>query len=290
MQEPHLREAAPVAAPVVRDLESPTVRVIKPVKRRLRVGDLWRGREVIRVIAARDFKVKYKQSLLGPLWLLFQPLALLVAFFIAFRNLANVQPGIPYSVFALVGLSVWSFFQASMTIGTSSIVGNITLIRFTPCPRFAFPIAGLIASLPAFAVTMVAAIVAGSVTGTLSLRVALLPLGLLWLFLLTAGVVALTSSLTVRYRDILSAMPFLLQVALFLAPIGYPLSQLGPVARHLVELNPLTGIVEAWRWMTVADYNVALRPVVISLVMTGVVLVLGWRTFARLETTIGDEI
>ena len=119
MHETDLRQAAPAATTALRELESPTVRVIKPVKRRLSVMDLWRGRQVIGVIAARDFKVKYKQSLLGPLWLLFQPLALLIAFFIAFRNLANVQPGIPYSVFALVGLSVWSFFQASMTIGTA---------------------------------------------------------------------------------------------------------------------------------------------------------------------------
>lgn len=290
MHETDLRQAAPAATTALRELESPTVRVIKPVKRRLSVMDLWRGRQVIGVIAARDFKVKYKQSLLGPLWLLFQPLALLIAFFIAFRNLANVQPGIPYSVFALVGLSAWAFFQASMTIGTASIVGNITLVRFTPCPRFAFPIAGLIASLPAWGVTILGAVVAGAVTGTLSPRIVLLPLGLLWLFLLTAGVVAFASTLTVRYRDILAATPFLLQVGLFLAPVGYPLSQLGPVARQLVELNPLTGVIEAWRWMTVSGYSVSLHVIGFSLLMTAVVLVLGWRTFTRLETTIGDEI
>src|SRR4051794_33872290 len=102
MQEPHLQQAAPVSAPALRELESPTRRLIRPVKRRLKVMDIWRGAQVIRVMAARDFKVKYKQSLLGPLWLLFQPIALLAAFFVAFRNLANVQPGIPYSVFALV--------------------------------------------------------------------------------------------------------------------------------------------------------------------------------------------
>src|SRR4051794_8736086 len=189
MQEPHLREASPAATPVVRELESATVRVIKPVKRRVAVADVWRGREVIGVMAARDFKVKYKQSLLGPLWLLFQPLALLGAFFIAFRNLANVQPGVPYSVFALSGLSVWAFFQASMTIGTASLISNIQLVRFTPCPRFAFPIAGIIASLPAWGVTTAGAVVTAAATGTLSPRALLIPLGLAWAFLLTAGFV-----------------------------------------------------------------------------------------------------
>src|SRR3954447_8775731 len=163
MQETDFRQTAPAGTPRLGGLESDAVRIVKPVKRRLKLPDVWRGAQGVRVIAARDFKVRYKQSVLGPIWLLFQPLALLIAFFITFRNLANVQPGIPYSVFALVGLSAWAFFQASMTIGTASLIGNITLIRFTPCPRFAFPIAGLIASLPAFAVTMVAAIVAGTV-------------------------------------------------------------------------------------------------------------------------------
>src|SRR6266545_1018143 len=114
--------------------EVPALRVIAPAKRRLRLRDLPKDAPVIRVIAARDFKVKYKQSLLGPLWLVFQPLALLAAFFVAFRNLANVQPGIPYSVFALTGLSIWAFFQASMTIGSASLITNIMLLRFTPCP------------------------------------------------------------------------------------------------------------------------------------------------------------
>jgi lipopolysaccharide transport system permease protein len=140
-------------------------------------------------------------------------------------------------------------------------------------------------------VTTAGALVAAIATGTLSPRAILLPLGLLWLLMLTLGLVWLTSSLTVRYRDILAAMPFLLQVGLFLAPVGYPMAKLGPVARHLVELNPLTGVIETCRWMTVAEYAApSARVVGISLVMTAIALVVGWRTFTRLETTMGDEI
>lgn len=290
MQEPNLQQIAPTGVAPVADLELPVVRIIKPVKRRLKPLDVWRGSEVIRVMAARDFKVKYKQSLLGPAWLIFQPLALLGAFFIAFRNLANVQPGIPYSVFALVGLSAWAFFQASMTIGSASLITNAMLVRLTPAPRFAFPIAGIIASLPSWGITTAAAVVAAAVTGTLSPRALLLPLGLAWATLLTAGFVALSASFAVRYRDILSAMPFLLQVGLFLAPVGYPLHKLGPTVRHLVELNPLTGLIEAWRWMLVSNYHVEFRVVAFSLVVTAVVVVTGWRTFTRLETTMADEL
>ena len=290
MQEPHLQQAAPLGAPVLRELESPTSRVIRPVKRRLKLIDIVRGAQVIQVIAARDFKVKYKQSLLGPLWLVFQPIALLAAFLVAFRHIAHVQAGTPYVVFALIGLSAWSFFQASMTIGTASLISSGTLVRFTPCPRFAFPIAGVAASLPVYVVTIVAAILATVLAATLSPLALLLPFGLAWLLMLTVGLVMMTSSLTVRYRDVLSALPFILQVGLFLAPIAYPLTSLGPTVRTLVELNPLTGLVEAWRWMLISGYHASPRVIVYSLVFTAVIAFLGWRTFTRLETTMADEI
>ena len=273
------------------ELEHPVVKRIVPTGRRLRLSELWRDIPVIRVLAARDFKVKYKQSLLGPLWLVFQPLALLAAFFVAFQGLADVESsGTPYIVFALVGLSVWTFFQASMTIGTASLISNLQLVRFTPCPRLAFPVAALIASLPAVAVTASGALAATAATGHLTPRLVLLPVGMAWLFLLTAGVVAFTSALTVRFRDMLSAMPFLLQVGLFLAPVGYPLSDLGPTVRAIVDLNPLTGLIEAWRWMMIADYNPSFEPIGISLVLTPVLVVTGWLYFAHKETTMADEI
>jgi lipopolysaccharide transport system permease protein len=290
MSTPEVRDSRSTQAPAPLELELPVVRVIKPVKRRIRLRDVPRDAPVIRVLAARDFKVKYKQSLLGPLWLIFQPLALLAAFFIAFRNLADVQPGVPYAVFALVGLSAWAFFQASMTIGSASLITNITLVRFTPCPRFAFPIAAIIASLPAWAVTSSAALVVSAATGTLSPRALLMPVGLAWLFLLTWGVVALAGSLTVRYRDILAATPFLLQIALFLAPIGYPLDQLGGTAKQLVELNPLTGLLEAWRWMMVSGYDASASLIAYSVLATLVIALAGWRVFTRVETTMADEI
>jgi len=290
MTDLHLRANTAVEPPPVGPLEHPAVRVIRPTKRRISIADVFGDTSVVRVLAARDFKVKYKQSLLGPIWLLFQPLALLAAFLVAFRGLADVQSGVPYVVFALVGLTVWSFFQASMIMGSASLITNIMLVRFTPCPRFAFPLASMIASLPTLAVTALAALVAAAVNGVLSPRVVLLPLGAVWLFLLTCGAVALVASFTVRYRDMLSAMPFLLQVGLFLAPIGYPLSELGPTVRALVDLNPLTGLMEAWRWMVISGYVPSFEPIGISLAETGVVVILGWLIFARLETTMADEI
>lgn len=272
-------------------LEDDTERVVEPRKRRLRVRDLPRQREVIAVLAARDFRVKYKQSVLGPLWLVFQPFALLVAFLVAFRGLGDVQTSqVPYVVFALVGLAAWAFFQACMGLGTSSVITNNNFVRYTPCPRSAFPLAAVIASLPSFAVTGAAAVVGAAVTGHLSARVLLLPLGVVWLFVLTLGIVLVVSALAVKYRDVISAMPFLLQVSVFLVPVGYGLDKLSPTVRALVEINPLTGLIEAWRWMVLQGYQPATLPIAISLCLTVVVGMFGWRTFARLETTMADEI
>jgi lipopolysaccharide transport system permease protein len=285
------QQDATLASPALPALVSPVERVIVPTKRRVRVRDLIREAPVIRVLAGRDFKVKYKQSSLGPLWLVFQPLALLAGFFVAFRGLANVSTeGVPYASFALVGLSAWAFFQASLTIGTASVITNSAFVRFTPCPRPAFPVASIIASLPSFAVTAAGAIVVAAASGVLSPRVVLLPLGLVWLVALTAGIVGIVSALAVRYRDIISALPFLLQVGIFLAPVGYSIAQLSPPTRAIVELNPLTGVIEAWRWMMLAGYEVSATPIVISLVETVLLVFAGWWVFSRLETTMADDI
>lgn len=272
-------------------LEDPSEHIIVATKRRLKLRQLPRDLPVIRVLAARDFKLKYQQSLLGPLWLIVQPLALLAAFLIAFKGLGNVRTSNePYVVFTLVGLSAWSFFQAAMTIGTSSVITNLQYVRYTPCPRTAFPLAATIASLPSFAVVAAAAIIGALVTGHLSPRVVLLPIGLLWLLVLTAATVGITSSVAVRYRDVISALPLLLQVGVFVVPVGYSLAGLSPVIQHIVELNPLTGLIEAWRWMLLSGYQPLIAPILISVAVTCILAVAGWRVFSRLETTMADEI
>lgn len=276
---------------VLPPLQEPVERIIAPAKRRLRVRDLPSHAAVIRVVTARDFKVKYKQSLLGPLWLVFQPLALLLAFLVAFRGLGSVQSsGVPYAVFALVGLTAWAYFQAAMTIGTPSLISNMNFVRYTPCPRTAFPLAAIIAAVPSFAVTAVGAIVAAAATGHLSIRVLLLPIGLAWLLLLTAGIVALAASIAVRYRDVISALPFMLQLGTFLAPVGYSLAGLSPTLRIVVEANPLTGLIETLRWMVLAGYHPSTGPILVSLAATAVLVVAGWLLFSRLETTVADVI
>jgi homopolymeric O-antigen transport system permease protein len=272
-------------------LEWPEERLIKPCKRRVRIRDLVGDLAVVRVLAARDLKVKYKQSLLGPLWLFFQPLALLAGFLVAFQHFAGVKvSGQPYAVFVLVGLSAWSYFQAAMTIGTASLVTNMNLVRYTPCPRLAFLSSSVISSLPTYAVTATGAFVATAATGHLSARVLLLPVVLLWLALLTLACIAILGTLTVRYRDVTSALPFLLQVGVFLAPVGYPLSQLSPGVRAIVELNPIAGVIEASRWVMLSGYKPAVTAILVALGVTAVLAAFAWWFFSLRETTMADDI
>ena len=293
-----LRSSSPEHLPVevervpdLRGLIEPVEQVIVPVTRRLKLRDLSRAAPVIRVLAARDFKVKYKQSLLGPLWVVFQPLALLVAFLVAFRGLGDVRSsGVPYVVFALAALSAWTFFQAALTNGAASLISNYSLVRFTPCPRIAFPLAAIISSLPSFAAPAIAGIVAAGVTGRLSPRVLLLPMDVIWLLTLSAGAVAILASVAVRYRDVLSALPFLLQLGTFLAPVGYSLAGLSPTMRLVVEANPMTGLIEAFRWTVISGYTPSVGPILFSLVATALLAAVGWRLFTRTEVTMADVI
>ena len=112
----------------------------------------------------------------------------------------------------------------------------------------------------------------------------------MWLLLLTWGLVAIAAALTARFRDMLSALPFLLQVGVFLAPVGYPLYELNSTVRVLIDLNPLTGLIEALRWMVISGYTPSFEPIGVGLVITAVLAVSGWLVFARREPTLADYI
>jgi lipopolysaccharide transport system permease protein len=267
-----------------------SITVRAPATARIRLVDVPSYWPVIRVLATRDLKARYKQSALGPAWVVFQPLALLAAFTVGFRTVAHVHTsGVPYAVFALAGLAVWTYFQAVTMVGTGSIVNNYPLVRWTACPRLALPLATLVSSLPSFLVPGLAAVVAAAAAGYLWIGWLLLPLMCLWLSILVGGSAILLSALTVRARDVLSVVPFMLTVTLFLSPVAYGTTRLSPLLRALISLNPLTGLLEAWRW-SLLGVSPSSAAVIISLVLTTVGALIAWRLFAVLEVRMADEI
>ena len=282
---------ANVDAGVRLPLAEQQVTLVEPVRRRFGLRDLLRSGDVIRVVATRDFKARFKQAMLGPLWLVVQPAAMLAALFVAFDRIGSVSTGdIPYGVFALVGLTVWSYFQAGLSMGLMSVVMNSQLVRRTPCPRIAFPIGSLVAAVPSLAVTLVATLAVAAVLGYLSPRVVLLPAALVWLFLCTVAIILMLSALAVRYRDMQSLVPFILQVGVFVTPIGYSLASVSNPIALLMSLNPFTGMIEVWRWMVLGVNEVNELAVALSLGITAALLIVGWRVFTRLEVSMADDI
>jgi ABC-type polysaccharide/polyol phosphate export permease len=245
---------------------------------------------LIRALASRDLKARYKQSALGPAWVVFQPLALLLAFTVGFKSVAHVHTdGVPYLLFALAGLAVWTYFQAVTMVATGSIVNNYPLVRWTACPRLALPLATLVSNLPSFLIPGLAAVIAAGVAGYLWVGSLLLPVLCVWMVLLVGASALILASITVRARDVLSVVPFMIQVLLFLSPVAYPTTQLPSALRALISINPLTGLLDAWRWslLGIAPSSTA---VVISVALTISGTVLAWRLFARLEVRMADEI
>lgn len=262
---------------------------IEPARSRIRLGDLRQHAFLIRVISVRDLKARYKQSLLGPLWIAFQPLALLAGYLVGFRGVAHVPiGGVPYVLFALAGIAIWAYFQAAATAGTSSIISNSALVRATTCPRIAFPVAALLACLPSLLIPFAAALVGALIDGDISIRWLLLPPIALWAVVVTSGFVSITAAVTVRFRDMIQGLPFLLQVGAFVVPVGYPVAILPSTLRFIVSLNPLTGVIEAWRWALLNTDHPYLLSIFLSLGLGTLLVVAGWTIFGRIEVKIAD--
>jgi lipopolysaccharide transport system permease protein len=266
-------------------------RVLGPAHRRVRVKDLWATREVAWRLGVRDMKVKYKQAALGPLWLLIAPLGLLGAIIIAFSGVTDVETsGIPYVVFALAGLTVWTFVQLSLTLGTHAFIANAQLVRRSPLPRVALLTGTMLGNLPPFLITLALTVAGAAIAGHLPLQALLLPFVVAWLFALTFALVLLIASLSARFRDIVSAMPLIIQAGIFVTPVGYGLEGAPANIHKLLVLNPISGLIEAWRWCLLDLRDPEISAIVVSAVLTAVLGLVGWRIFGRMEVELADVV
>ena len=263
--------------------------VTVPVRRRVRLGDIWTTRRVGWMLGWRDMKTKYKQSALGPLWLVLQPLGMLAAITIAFSKVTSVDTGnVPYVVFALVGLAVWTYVQMAITVAPQTLPSNQQVVRRSPCPRIAFVTGTLISVLPPLAVVLAASIVAAAISGSLPVEALALPLLIVWLIVLMGGFTLLVTALGGRFRDAVALAPLVVQAGIFLTPVGYPLDAAGSFAKVLA-FNPVSGVIEGWRWslLGIAPDGFAIG---VALAETVAIALLGWYVFGRMETRFSDYV
>lgn len=273
------------------ELVSPQRRVFLPAKKRVRIRDIWTSRHVAWVVGARDLKIKYKQSLLGPPWLVIQPLGILAALIVAFHGVADVETGgVPYIPFALTGLAAWTLIQMTLLTGAQAFITNALLIRRVSTTRIAFISGALIANLPAPTVIFLGAFMTLLASGQgLPLQALLFPLVVAWLLCFTFFLVCIFASLAVRFRDIQSLLPFWSQAGLFLTPVGFSLSTAPGRVEDVLTFNPLSGLLELTRWCLL-DAEITALPVIVSAVFSALLFWGGWQLFARMEITFADVI
>lgn len=257
----------------------------------LNLGDMWAHRELLYFLTWRDIKIRYKQTALGAIWAIIQPLFPMLIFTLFFGRLAKMpSDGIPYSVFTYAALLPWTYFAAAVGNSSTSVVGSSNLITKVYFPRMIIPAASVLAALLDFAIAfgLLALLMVWHRIHPTPQLLFVLPLVAL-VTLLALGIGLLFSALTVKYRDIRFALPFLIQVWMFATPVIYPVSLVPAKWRWALALNPVTGTVEGFRaalfgrpmpWFYLA-YSVAF-----GIVM----LVYAAYSFRRLERTFADLI
>lgn len=265
-----------------------------PVRRPLRghLSALVRRRELIVNLAARDLKVRYKQSALGVAWAIAQPFSLMVVFSIIFSLFVRVKtPGVPYPVFSYVALVPWTYFSNAIGAGAGSLVANANLVAKIYFPREIFPLAGLLAGLVDFLVA--ATIFAGMLVYyriPLHGEILWLPLIVLLQMVLMFGLMLLLSAANVFYRDVRLLLPFVLQLWMYITPVIYPLSVVPDRYRGLFSLNPMTGIIDSFRRVIVQGTSPDAGLLGISVAVSLTLLVVGYTFFKRLEMQFADII
>lgn len=257
----------------------------------LELRDLWRYRELLLLLTWRDIKVRYAQTVLGVAWAIIQPLLTMVIFSLIFGQLAKLpSDGLPYPIFTYTALLPWQLFAFALANSSQSLVGSQSLISKVYFPRLIIPIASVLPSLVDFAVSFLVLIgMMFYYQVPLTARILALPLFLL-LALATALAVGLwLSALNVQYRDIRYVVPFLTLFWQYATPIAYSASLIPEKWRLLYGLNPMTGVVEGFRWALLGSGQVdGMIWVSVGIIFT--ILISGLAYFKRMEATFADVI
>jgi lipopolysaccharide transport system permease protein len=243
----HTPEPAPHASAA-----SETLIVIEPARRLALVDlrELWAYRGLFLFLAVRDIKLRYAQTVLGIAWALIQPVLTMIVFTVIFGNFAKIpSEGVPYPVFALAALVMWTYFANSLSAASNSLILNSNLITKVYFPRIAIPLAPIFAGLLDFAISLVLLLVVmlgfRMVPSVEALVV--VPVLLLLTMMAAAGVGCWLAALNIQYRDVRYVTPFVIQVWMYASPIVYPISSIPPAYRPWFALNPMTGVIAGVR-------------------------------------------
>jgi lipopolysaccharide transport system permease protein len=263
----------------------------------INLRELWQFRDLLTTLAQRDVKLRYRQTALGVVWVLLQPLIAAGIFSFVFGKMANLPApkGVPYFVFAYAGLLGWNVFSNTLNKTSSCLLANSNLVSKVYFPRMALPLSTVFSTLIDFGVAlamMVVLMVINHVVPTFA--VLLLPVWLLLILLLAMGVGMYMSALMVSYRDVGYILPVATQFLLYGSPVAYTLSyvlgKIPPDLRFFYLMNPLAGLLEAFQWSLVGHQSLIVGPVLYAAAVSVLVFVLGAFSFKKMERKFADVI
>jgi lipopolysaccharide transport system permease protein len=275
-------------------IPEPRLTVIEPTSTS-RFGDLREFaefRELLYTLALRDIKIRYKQTLIGATWAIIQPLLTMVVFTVVFSRIAHVSSGTkPYAVLVFVGLLPWQLFAQSVTRSTTSLVTNTPLISKIYFPRLIIPVAALGSPLFDFVISLgVLAALMAAYGVSPSWGLVALPGFLVLTLLASLGAGLWFSALNARFRDVGYAIPFILQLGIYISPVAYPLSAVPHHLRLIFELNPIADLIQGFRWGLIGDAPPDGLMLTVAAVTILVVLGSGLLYFGRTQRTFADVI
>lgn len=273
--------------------------VLRPQSRRLdfRLGELWRYRDLVGLLIRRDFVATYKQTILGPIWFLIQPLVTTLTFVVIFGNIAAMPTdGQPQVLFYMLGTVVWSYFATCFVQTSNTFVANAGLFGKVYFPRLVVPVATVMSNLLTLAIQFAQFVAIALLFSGTTARpspnawLALLPLLILLMAGLGLGLGLAISSLTTRYRDLQYAVAFGTPLLMYVTPVIYPLSSVPERFRWVVVLNPMTPVVEAFRYACLGSGTVSAGHLAYAATATVVSLIVGIALFNRTERNFMDTV
>ncbi|NEQ65041.1 MAG: ABC transporter permease [Symploca sp. SIO1B1] len=255
--------------------------------------DLWRYRELFYFLAWRDIIVRYKQTIFGILWALIRPFVTMIVFTVVFGQLAKLpSEGAPYPILVFAGMLPWQLFSSSLSQGGVSLINNTELISKIYFPRLIVPASSVIVSFVDFLVSgmMLLGLMAWY-DFVPSWRILTLPLFILIALLTSMGAGLWIAALSVRYRDFSHVVPFIIQLGLYISPVGFSSSVVPEKWRLLYSLNPMVGVIDGFRWAILkGDANLYWLGFSISLALVFLLLASGIWFFRKMERTFADVI
>lgn len=258
----------------------------------LRLHDVWEYRELLYFLVWRDLKVRYKQTIIGVGWAVIQPLITMITFTIVFSRLAKISSdGLPYPIFAYCGLLAWTYFATSLNRSILSVTADAHLISKIYFPRLILPLAGTISGLVDFGISLLLLFGMMAWYGIgVSWAILALPVFLVIALLTALSVGLWLSALNVRYRDVSYAIPFLIQIWMFLSPVAYPIDMIPAHYRLVYGLNPLVGVIEGFRWALLGNAAPDFGVMAVSGFAVAAILAGGLVFFRRMEQTFADVV